>query len=68
MFSAAKSPLADGFCPPPLRLWVIIMSQMTLALYAGETAVAWVSRAQGTFFGCLVGMVSDVGGFPRGNI
>ncbi len=38
-------------------LWVIIMCQMTLALYAGETAVAWISRAQGTFWGCLLGMV-----------
>ncbi|KAL7418186.1 hypothetical protein BDY24DRAFT_437656 [Mrakia frigida] len=38
-------------------LWALIMAQLTLALYSGETAMAWVGRVMGTFAGCIVGLL-----------
>lgn len=38
-------------------LWVIIMAQMSISLYSGETALAFVARLTATFWGCLVGLL-----------
>lgn len=31
-------------------LWVLIMAQLTLGMYSGETAMAWVARVVATFW------------------
>lgn len=38
-------------------LWVIIMAQLTLSLYSGETTTAWWVRIRASFAGCVVGLV-----------
>ena len=45
-------------------------SSIALALYSGETAMAWVNRVSGTFAGCVVGLLIwtiGAGGAGRGN-
>lgn len=53
----AYFPTSAGFFYYNRGLWVIIMAQLTLSLYSGETASAWLARIQGSFFGCITGMV-----------
>ncbi|WVQ83523.1 hypothetical protein IAT38_005664 [Cryptococcus sp. DSM 104549] len=38
-------------------VWCTIMAQLTLAVYSGDTAAAWLGRVVASFWGCLFGMV-----------
>ncbi|WVQ74377.1 hypothetical protein IAR50_003978 [Cryptococcus sp. DSM 104548] len=38
-------------------VWCTIMAQLTLAVYSGDTATAWLSRVVASFWGCVLGMV-----------
>ncbi|OXG24105.1 hypothetical protein C361_02654 [Cryptococcus neoformans Tu259-1] len=38
-------------------VWCTIMAQLTLAVYSGDTASAWLGRVVASFWGCLIGMV-----------
>ena len=39
-------------------IWCTIMAQLTLAIYAGDTASAWVSRIVASFWGSVLGMAA----------
>ncbi|WVW79680.1 hypothetical protein I302_101649 [Kwoniella bestiolae CBS 10118] len=39
-------------------IWVTIMAQLTLAVFSGDTTVAWLGRVVASFWGCLFGMVA----------
>ncbi|ORX36432.1 hypothetical protein BD324DRAFT_580777 [Kockovaella imperatae] len=38
-------------------IWCTIMAQMTLAVFAGDTAGAWIARVVASFWGALLGTV-----------
>ena len=38
-------------------VWVTIMAQLTLAVFSGDTGVAWFGRVVASFWGCLGGMI-----------
>ena len=38
-------------------VWCTILAQLTLAIYSGDTASAWVSRIVASFWGSLCGMI-----------
>ena len=38
-------------------IWCTIMSQFTLAVFAGDTAGAWIARVIASFWGAVLGMV-----------
>ncbi|WWC87577.1 uncharacterized protein L201_002467 [Kwoniella dendrophila CBS 6074] len=38
-------------------IWCTIMAQLTLAVFSGDTTVAWLGRVVASFWGCLIGMV-----------
>lgn len=38
-------------------LWALVMAQLTLAFFTGETAMAWIGRVTGTLAGCIVGLL-----------
>ncbi|WRT65402.1 uncharacterized protein IL334_002345 [Kwoniella shivajii] len=38
-------------------IWCTIMAQLTLAVFSGDTTVAWLGRVVASFWGCLFGMV-----------
>ncbi|WWC59927.1 uncharacterized protein I303_102489 [Kwoniella dejecticola CBS 10117] len=39
-------------------IWCTIMAQLTLAVFSGDTTVAWLGRVVASFWGCLFGMVA----------
>ncbi|WVR04089.1 hypothetical protein IAU60_001088 [Kwoniella sp. DSM 27419] len=48
-------------------VWCTIMAQLTLAVFSGDTTVAWLGRVTASFWGCLLGMVVWYIGSGSGN-
>ncbi|CDZ98776.1 Predicted membrane protein [Phaffia rhodozyma] len=49
-------------------LWALIMAQLTLGMFSGETTMAWVARVVATFWGCVTGLLIWSIGAPGDHI